>query len=176
MAKIKNKMNYLLAMVATFFSASTIAQESDGTSPAGDNASSQAAGSLSPGAIAAAVAAAAALASISDSDDSDGPVAAAPSPTLGPQPSPAPAAALSRIALHRWADVARDERRPCGTGGSHPNVRGLAAGIPDAGCFHRGDVPAGRFTRVVLVDFGAAAPAGCELALVLLAAFLATPR
>ena len=68
MAKIKNKMNYLLALVATFFSASTVAQDSDEANPAGNNAESQAAGSLSAGAIAAAVAAAAALAAIADDD------------------------------------------------------------------------------------------------------------
>ena len=61
MAKIKNKITYLLALFAGF-TGTSIAQENDEPKSGGENAAESASGSLSAGAIAAAVAAAAAIA------------------------------------------------------------------------------------------------------------------
>ena len=75
MAKIKNKLSYLLALVAPIFSGHIIAQESDEepkTAGSEAEAAEAASGSLSAGAIAAAVAAAAAIAAIADSGDGGG--------------------------------------------------------------------------------------------------------
>ena len=80
MAKIKNKLAYLLALVIPTFG---FAQDADEPKSAGseEKAAESASGSLSAGAIAAAVAAAAAIAAAVDSGDGGG---AAPAPTPAP--------------------------------------------------------------------------------------------
>ena len=84
MAKLKSKLNFLLAFAAGVFGMNTVvAQESESSAGSSGSAASSATGSLSAGAIAAAVAAAAALAAAADSDDSDTVAAAAPSQHLG---------------------------------------------------------------------------------------------
>ena len=84
MAKIKNKLAYLLALVTPIFSSSIIAQEDDGASNP-EEAAAEASGSLSAGAIAAAVAAAAAIAAVAGDGSSSDPT---PVPTIPPTTQP----------------------------------------------------------------------------------------
>jgi hypothetical protein len=87
MAKFKNRLSYLLALVAPIFSASVIADDEPKTAGSEEEAANSASGSLSAGAIAAAVAAAAAIAAAIDSGDGGG---AAPAPTPAPTVAPTP--------------------------------------------------------------------------------------
>ena len=78
MAKLENKLKYLLTLIVPFFGTTVMAQDSE--EPKSGGSSAEAEGSLSAGAIAAAVAAAAAIAAVMDDDDDDGP---APTPARG---------------------------------------------------------------------------------------------
>ena len=71
MAKIKQRLSWMLALFAPLFGTSVAAQEDPAPKSAGsdDEASKEASGTLSAGAIAAAVAAAAAIAAAMDDDD-----------------------------------------------------------------------------------------------------------
>ena len=80
MAKIKNKLAYLLALITPAFSLNLLADDPE-TAESAEEAKKAASGSLSVGAIAAAVAAAAALAGSSGGDSS-------PEPTPAPTPAP----------------------------------------------------------------------------------------
>ena len=78
MAKLKNKFNYLLALLVSgvgITSNSVFADDEPKSAGSEEEATKEAKGGLSAGAIAAAVAAAAAIAALSDSDSS------APAPT-----------------------------------------------------------------------------------------------
>ena len=55
MAKFKNKISYVLALIAPIFSNILIAQDSEDPKSAGEDASKEASGSLSAGAIAQAI-------------------------------------------------------------------------------------------------------------------------
>ena len=88
MAKLKNKLNYILALAVSGLGiSSTDAYADDEPKSTGSDkkAAKSASGGLSAGAIAAAVAAAAAIAAASDSGSS------APAPTPAPPPAPNPA-------------------------------------------------------------------------------------
>ncbi|MDB4042740.1 hypothetical protein N9507_00750 [Gammaproteobacteria bacterium] len=79
MAKLKNRLTWMLALVAPIFGTSLSADDATPKSAGSEKeASEEASGSLSAGAIAAAVAAAAAIAAVADDDDS------APAPTPAP--------------------------------------------------------------------------------------------
>jgi hypothetical protein len=87
MAKLKNKLNYILALAVSglgISSTDVYADDEPKTAGSDDEATKSASGGLSAGAIAAAVAAAAAIAAASDSGSS------APAPTPAPSPTPAP--------------------------------------------------------------------------------------
>ena len=66
MAKFKNKLAYILALVIPGMSTYSYTQEDPSSANNAEEASSEASGSLSAGAIAAAVAAAAAIAALGD--------------------------------------------------------------------------------------------------------------
>ena len=96
MAKLKNKLNYILALAVSGLGiSSTDAYADDEPKSTGSDkkAAKSASGGLSAGAIAAAVAAAAAIAAASDSGSS----APAPTPAATPSPSPAPTPAPTVI-------------------------------------------------------------------------------
>ena len=84
MAKIKNKLSYLLALLAPIFGINAQADEPNEPKSAGteEEAVEAASGSLSAGAIAAAVAAAAAIAAASDGGSDSPPPAPTPAPTI----------------------------------------------------------------------------------------------
>ena len=85
MAKLKNKMSYILALIAPVFAVTPVQADEPKVAGAEDKASEEAQGTLSAGSIAAAVAAAAAIIAVTDDDDK----AAAPAPTPAPTPVPA---------------------------------------------------------------------------------------
>ena len=86
MAKLRNKLSYLLALIAPIFSLTTYADDEPKSAGSDKEAMENASGSLSAGAIAAAVAAAAVVAAALDSGDGGG--AAVPAPTAAPTPAP----------------------------------------------------------------------------------------
>ena len=69
MAKLKNKLSYLLALVAPVFAATPISADEPKVAGSEEEAKKEAKGTLSAGAIAAAVAAAAAIAASGGSDE-----------------------------------------------------------------------------------------------------------